>query len=199
VRSRVDGQILKVDFKQGQIVQEGEVLVEIDPRPHQAALEQALAKKAQDEASLKDARLSLQRYSTLAKEDFASRQQFDTQQAAVEQLAAQIKGDQAVVDNAQTQLNYTTIRSALTGKTGFQLVDPGNIVRASDTGGIVTIGQLRPISVVFTAPEEEVTEINRALSAGNVPVNALSSDRLKTLAQGRLALVNAVEQTRGRI
>jgi multidrug efflux system membrane fusion protein len=174
VRSRVDGQIIKVDFKQGQMVHEGDVLVEIDPRPYQAALEQALAKRAQDEASLMDAELNLQRYRTLAKEDFASREQLDTQQALVEQLTAQIKGDQAGIDNARTQLSYTMIRSPirspLTGKTGFRFVDPGNIVHASDTSGIVTIVQLQPISVVFTAPEEAVPEINRALAAGYVPV-----------------------------
>jgi multidrug efflux system membrane fusion protein len=200
VRSRVDGQILKVDFKQGQMVKEGGILVEIDPRPYQATLEQALAKKAQDEASLKDAQFNLQRYSTLAKEDFASPQQFDTQQATVDQLTAQIKGDQAGIDNAQTEVSYTTIRSPLTGKTGFRLVDPGNIVHAADTSDIVTIVQLQPISVVFTAPEEAVPEINKALAAGNVPVTALSSDGVKTLAQGRLALINnAVDQASGTI
>jgi multidrug efflux system membrane fusion protein len=200
VRSRVDGEVVKVGFKQGQMVKEGDVLVQIDPRPYQAALDQALSKKAQDEANLKNAQLNLQRYDTLAKQDFASKQQLDTQQAMVDQLTAQIKGDQAAIDNAQTQVNYTTIASPLSGRTGFRLVDPGNIVHATDTTGIVTIVKLQPISVVFTAPEEEVPEINKALAAGEVPVTALSSDGLRTLSQGKLALVNnEVDQASGTI
>ena len=182
VRSRVDGQVISVGFKQGEMVAEGDIIVQIDPRPYQAALDQAVAKKAQDEASLKNAQLNLQRYGTLEKLDFASRQQFDTQAALVAQLIAQINGDQAVVDNAQTQLSYATIRSPLAGKMGFRLVDPGNIVHAADTSGIVTIVQLQPTSVVFTATEEDVPRINQALAAGTVPVIALSSDGLKTLS-----------------
>ena len=198
VRSRVDGEVTKVAFKQGQMVNEGDVLVQIDPRPYQAALDQALAKKAQDEANLKNARIDLQRYSALAKEDSIARQQLDTQQATVDQLIAQIKGDQAAIDNFQTQLSYTTIRSPLTGKVGFRLVDPGNIVHAADTTGIVTIVKLQPISVVFTAPEESVPAINKALAAGTVPVTALSSDGLTMLSEGRLALINnAVDQASG--
>jgi membrane fusion protein, multidrug efflux system len=156
VRSRVDGEVTKVTFKQGQMVKEGDLLVQIDPRPYQAALDQALAKKAQDEANLANAQVDLQRYTTLAKKDSIARQQLDTQQAMVNQLIEQIKGDQAAIDDAQTQLSYTTIRSPLTGKVGFRLVDPGNIVHAADTTGIVTIVKLQPISVVFTAPEETV-------------------------------------------
>jgi membrane fusion protein, multidrug efflux system len=200
VRSRVDGEVIKIAFKQGQMVNQGDTLAQIDPRPYQAALDQALAKKAQDEANLKNAQLNLQRYDTLAKQDFASRQQLDTQQATVDQLTAQIKGDQAAVDNAQTEVSYTTIQSPLSGKTGFRLVDPGNIVHAADTTGIVTIVKLQPISVVFTAPEESVPQINKALAAGTVPVIALSSDGLRTLSRGHLALVNnAVDQASGTI
>ena len=200
VRSRVDGQVIKVDFRQGQMVNKGDLLVQIDPRPYQAALQLAQAKKAQDEANLKNAQLDLKRYSTLAQQEFAPRQQLDTQQATVDQLIAQIKGDQANIDNAGTQLSYTEIRSPLTGKTGFRLVDPGNIVHASDTAGIVTIVKLQPISVVFTAPEEEIGGINDALGAGTVPVIALTSDGTKVLAQGHLALVNnQVDQASGTI
>jgi multidrug efflux system membrane fusion protein len=200
VSSRVDGEITKVDFRQGQMVKEGDILAQIDPRPYQAALDQALAKKAQDEATEKNAQLNLQRYTTLAKEDFSSRQQLDTQQATVDQLAAQIKGDQAAVDNAQTQLGYTTIRAPLAGKTSFRLIDPGNIVHASASTGIVTIVKLQPISVVFTAPEEDVPAINNALAAGTVPVDALSSDGLSMLSHGHLALVNnSVDQASGDI
>jgi len=200
VRSQVDGQVIKVEFRQGQMVNEGDLLVQIDPRPFQAALGMAQAKKAQDEANLKNAQLDLERYSQLAKQDYASRQQLDTQQAKVDTLNAHIKGDQASIDNAQTQLSYTTIRSPLTGKVGFRLIDPGNIVHATDQTGIVTIVKLQPISVVFTAPEENVGQINKALAAGTVPVIALSSDSTKTLAQGRLALVdNKVDQASGTI
>jgi membrane fusion protein, multidrug efflux system len=190
VRSRVDGQITKIAFRQGQMVKEGDILALIDPRPYQSALDQALSKKAEDEANLKNAQLNLQRDATLAKTDAVSRQQFDTQQAMVDELNAVIRGDQAAIDNAQTQVSYTTIRSPLSGKTGFRLVDPGNIVHAADTTGIVTIVKLQPISVVFTAPEEAVPQINNALAAGPVPVTALSSDGSKTLSQGELALVN---------
>jgi multidrug efflux system membrane fusion protein len=200
IRSRVDGAVTKIAFKQGQMVKEGDVLVQIDPRPYQAALDQAVAKKAQDEATLKNAQLDLVRYAALAKEDSVSRQKFDTQQATVDELVAQIKGDQASIDNAQTQVDYTTIRSPLSGKTGFRLVDVGNIVHAVDTTGIVTIVQLEPISVVFTAPEDDVPQINKALAAGAAPVTALSSDGLKTLSQGRLAVVNdAIDPASGTI
>jgi multidrug efflux system membrane fusion protein len=200
VRSRVDGQITKVEFEQGRMVKQGDVLVRIDPRPYQAALTQALSKKAQDEANLKNAKLNLDRYQSLADKDFASKQQVDTQQAMVDQLTAQISGDQAAIENAQTQLSYTTITAPLTGRAGFRLVDPGNIVHASDQNGIVTIVQLQPISVVFTAPEEDVQEINKALEDGVVPVKALSSDGLKVLAEGRLGRVdNQVDQASGTI
>ena len=201
VRSRVDGQIIKVAFKQGRMVKEGDTLVEIDPRPYQAALDQALSKKAQDEANLKNARLNLDRSVSLAKKDYATQQQVDAQQAMVDQLTAQIQGDQAAIDNARTQLSYTIIKSPLSGRAGFRLVDPGNIVHASDQNGIVTIVQLPPISVVFTAPEENVPQINKALEEGTVvPVEALSSDGLRTLAEGRLARVNnEVDQASGTI
>jgi membrane fusion protein, multidrug efflux system len=200
VRSRVEGQVIKVAFRQGQMVKEGDLLVQIDPRPYQAALDQALAKKTQDEANLKNAQLNLSRYSSLAKQDFATRQQLDNQQSTVDQLQAQIQGDQAAIDNAQTQLSYTTITSPLTGRTGFRFIDPGNIVHPTDTTGIVTIVKLQPISVVFTAPEENVPEINKALAAGTVEVTALSSDGTKTLSQGHLALVNnQVDQASGTI
>ncbi len=200
VRSRVDGQITKVAFKQGQMVKEGDTLVEIDPRPYQAALDQVVSKKEQDEANLKNAKLNLDRYVSLAQKDYASRQQVDTQQATVDQLTAQIKGDQAAIENAQTQLSYTTIKAPLSGRTGFRLIDPGNIVHASDQSGIVMIVQLQPISVVFTAPEEELPQINKALEEGIVPVKALSSDGLKTLSEGRLALVNnEVDEASGTI
>jgi multidrug efflux system membrane fusion protein len=200
IRSRVDGQVVKIAFKQGQMVKEGDVLVQIDPRPYQAALDQAVAKKAQDEATLKNAQLDLVRYTGLAKEDSVAAQKVDTQQATVNELIAQIKGDQASIDNVQTQVDYTTIRAPLTGKTGFRLVDAGNIVHAVDTTGIVTIVQLQPIAVVFTAPEEDVPQINKALATGVTPAIAMSSDGLRTLSQGHLAVVNdAIDPASGAI
>jgi multidrug efflux system membrane fusion protein len=200
VRSRVDGQVTNVAFHQGQMVKQGDLLVQIDPRPYQAALEQAQAKKAQDEATLRNDQLDLQRAVVLAKQQAGSTQQVDTQKALVDQLTAQVKGDQASIDNAQTQLSYTTIRSPLTGKVGFRQVDPGNIVHAADTAGIVTIVKLQPISVVFTAPEEDVQRINNALAAGTVGVTASSSDGTRVLAQGHLAVVNnQVDQATGTI
>jgi membrane fusion protein, multidrug efflux system len=200
VRSRVDGQITKIGFRQGRTVTEGDVLVEIDPRPYQATLAQAQAKKTQDQSMLKDAKLNLDRYLSLADKNVVTKQQLDTQQATVDQLTAQVQGDDAAIENAQTQLSYTTIKAPLTGRAGFRLVDPGNIVHASDQNGVVTIVQLQPISVVFTAPEEAVPQINSALEAGSVPVRALSSDGLRTLAEGRLALVNnEVDEASGTI
>ncbi len=200
VSSRVDGEITKVLFRQGQMVKEGDTLVEIDPRPYQAALDQATSKKASDEATEKNAELNLQRYKTLGEKDYASQQQVDTQQATVDQLKAQIKGDDAAIANAQTELSYTTIKSPLTGRTGFRLVDPGNIVHASGTAGIVTVVKLQPISVVFTAPEEDIPRINKALAAGEVPVDAMSSDGKTLISTGHLALVNnEVDQASGDI
>jgi len=200
VRSRVDGQITKVFFRQGQMVHQGDPLVEIDKRPYQAALDQAVAKKAQDEATRKDAELDLQRYAELAKKDFSSKQQLDAQQALVDQLGAQIQGDRAAIDNATTEVDYTTIRSPLDGRTGFRLVDPGNIVHASDEVGIVTIVKLQPISVVFTAPEESLPAISQALAAGRVPVDALGPNGRTVLSRGHLALVdNSVDAASGTI
>jgi multidrug efflux system membrane fusion protein len=200
VKSRVDGQITKVLFKQGQTVKEGDPLLEIDPRPYTAALEQAVAKKAQDEANLRNDQVNLQRYQTLAKQQFETAQNLDNQQALVDQMTAQVKADQAAIDNAQTNLGYTSIKAPISGRTGFRLVDPGNIVHASDTSGIVTIAQLQPIAVQFTEPEEQLQAIARASQAGEVPVEALTSDGTKTLSHGRLAIMdNAVNQATGTI
>jgi multidrug efflux system membrane fusion protein len=190
VHSRVDGQLTEVDFRQGQMVAAGDVLARIDPRPYQAVLDQAKAKKEQDEAALAQARADLKRYQSLATNQFAPKQQVETQQAMVDQLIAEIAGDQAAIDSAGTQLDYTTIRAPIAGRTGFRGIDPGNIVHAADATGIVSIVKLQPISVVFTAPEQQIQAINQALALGEVRVTALASDESKVLSQGHLALVN---------
>src|SRR5712671_1728062 len=151
VRTRVDGQINRIAFQEGQFVKAGDTLVEIDPRPFQAALDQAKAKKAQDEANLANANLDLQRFTRLG--EFATRQQTDTQRSTVAQLTAQIAADTAAIENAQTQLDYATIKAPISGVAGLRQVDIGNIVNAATQAGIVTIAQIEPIAVIFTAPE----------------------------------------------
>jgi multidrug efflux system membrane fusion protein len=188
VRTRVDGQINKIAFREGELVNEGDILAEIDPRPYQAAFDQAVAKKAQDEAHLANAKLDLHRYVSLG--EFATKQQTDTQNSTVQQLTAQIAGDVAAIANAKTQLDYATIRAPLAGVTGFRLVDQGNIVNASTQTGIVTIAQIEPIAVIFTAPEEQLPEIKAALASQPPKVIALSADGKRVLSTGTLALIN---------
>ncbi|MGA2795483.1 MAG: efflux RND transporter periplasmic adaptor subunit, partial [Roseiarcus sp.] len=190
VRTRVDGQVVKIAFEEGQMVKAGDLIARIDARPYQAALDQAKAKKAQDEANLANARLDLQRYATLAKQSFATQQQLDTQSALVSQLIAQIAADAAAIDAAAVQLDYTTIRAPISGRTGFRLVDEGNIVAAAQQTGIVTIAQLEPIAVVFTAPQDEVAAINAAMSAGSPDVQVMNSADSKVLADGHLIVTD---------
>src|SRR5947209_12697407 len=198
VRTRVDGQINKIDFKEGELVKQGDTLVEIDPRPFQAALNQANAKKAQDEANLANANLDLQRFTKLG--EFATRQQTDTQRSTVAQLTAQIAADDAAISNAQTQLDYTQVKSPISGVAGLRQVDVGNIVNASTQTGIVTIAQIEPIAVIFTAPEEQLPYINEAQAAQPLKVIAITTDGKTPLAEGALAVVNnQVDTTSGTI
>jgi multidrug efflux system membrane fusion protein len=198
VTARVDGQVDRIGFQEGQEVKKGALLAQIDPRPFQAALGVAIATRDKDHAQLQNAHLDMDRYELLAPEDLASKQTVDTQKALIAQLGAQVKGDDAAIDNARTQLDYTTIRSPIDGRTGIRLVDPGNIVHATDTSGIVVVTQLEPISVIFSLPEESFSQVNAALQRGAVEAIALSRDRNEELDRGTLALIdNQIDQTTG--
>jgi multidrug efflux system membrane fusion protein len=200
VTARVDGTLDTVAFTEGETLKKGQLLAQIDPRPFKAALDQALAQRAKDEAQLANARRDMDRYMELAPQDLASKQTVDTQRATVSVAEATLKGDDATIENARTQLSYTTIIAPINGRTGIRQVDPGNIVHATDTTGIVVMTQLQPISVMFTLPEDEVPKMTEALARGTTSVVALARDDGTVLDSGTVALLdNQIDQTSGTI
>lgn len=200
IRSQVDGTLLKLNFIEGQDVKAGDVIALIDPRLYQATLDQNVAKKAQDEATLDNARRDLERYKLLAQTKAGTQQQYDTQKATVAADEAQVRYDQAQIDYAQTNLSYTTIRSPIDGRTGIRNVDVGNIVHASDTTGIVTISQIRPISVIFNVPQQELPRINKASLLNQLDVQAMDAVGDKVVDHGVLAVVdNQIDTTTGTV
>jgi membrane fusion protein, multidrug efflux system len=205
VKPMVDGPLIEVRYREGQDVAVGDVLARIDSRTYQAALDQALAKKQQDEATLANARLDAARYSKLAATAYTSAQQADTARAQVAQLEAQVASDQAQIDNARTLLSYTTITAPIAGRIGIRAVDPGNIVRAGDPNGLVTIATLRPINVQFTLPQQSLPAVQAAMAAGTVEVLALPQANTpvterETLDRGTLTVLdNQVDPATGTI
>lgn len=199
VRTRVDGQVVRVRFVEGQEVHRGDLLAEIDPAPYQAVLDQNTAKKAQDEAQLTVAQITLKRDEELLASKILSQQEYDTQKAQVQQLQATVEADQAAMNSASVNLGYTTITSPLDGRTGIRQVDQGNIVHANDSNGLVVITQVRPISVVFTLPEQNLRQIQEHLGDGAQPtVYALDRDNRTMLGEGKLAVIdNEIDTTTG--
>ena len=197
IRARVDGELQQVYFQEGQSVEKGDLIAQIDPRPYQAQLDQAKAKRAQDEAQLASARLMLQRDSQLINNKVIDQQTYDTQKYATDQLQALVQADQAAIDNAQTQLDYTRLVAPIYGRVGIRLVDPGNIVHSSDTGGIVTINQVQPISVLFTLPQQDLGKVRDALHQNKaLQVVALDRDNSSALSNGTLAVLdNQIDST----
>lgn len=200
VRSQVDGKLIKISFTEGQDVDKGYVLAKIDPVTYQAAYDQTVAKKAQDEAQLANARLDLERYTRLAVTNAVNKQQLDTQKAMVAQLEAQLKLDQAAIDNARAILSYTDVIAPITGRTGIRLIDEGNIVKAADASGIVILTQLRPISIFFNLPQQHLPELNKGFAEAPLAVDAIGPDGKSALDRGKVVVIdNQVDQTTGTV
>lgn len=198
VRAQVDGKLIAVKFTEGQDVKKGDVLGEIDPALYQATYDQAVAKKAQDEAQLANQRIDLTRYEQLAATNAGSKQQADTQRAAVAQTEALVKADQAAIDNAAATLSYTKIVAPLSGRAGLRQVDQGNIVHASDTTGLVVITQLQPIAVWFSLPQQQIMRVNAAAAKGALAVDVFGNDGVTVIDTGKLTGIdNQVDQTTG--
>jgi multidrug efflux system membrane fusion protein len=198
VRSQVDGKLIAVKFTEGQDVKKGDVLGEIDPALYQATYDQAVAKKAQDEAQLANQRIDLTRYEQLAASNAGSKQQADTQRAAVAQTEALVKADQASIDNAAATLGYTKIVAPLSGRAGLRQVDQGNIIHAADTTGLVVITQLQPIAVWFSLPQQQIMRVNAAAAKGTLAVDVFGNDGVTVIDTGKLTGIdNQVDQTTG--
>lgn len=200
IKSRVDGQIVAVRFQEGDEIKAGTPIVQIDPRPYQAALDQAMAAKQKDEAGLASAEADLARSAALIGSGYRTMQTYDQQKAAVAQLQASIKGDEAQIATARLNLGYTDIRAPIDGRLGARLIDIGNMVRATDSAGLVTITQVKPIFVTFTVPQENLERIREEHGRGALVVEALSQDGKRQLADGKLAMIdNAIDQATGTI
>jgi multidrug efflux system membrane fusion protein len=200
LRSQVDGILQQVAVAEGQEVKKGELLAVIDPRPYQAALDAAKAKKQEDLAHLTFARQDLARYAALAKDDFASRQQLQTAQAQTGQYTAAVAADDAQIEAAQLNLGYCYIRSPIDGRVGFRLLDAGNVVRAAEATPILSVTQIRPVSVTFTLPQDQLTAVNEARAEAKLPVAVFASEGGKELDRGYLETVdNAIDQATGTI
>ena len=198
LKSRVDGQIVTIAFREGQAVKQGDLLIVIDPRPYQVQLEQAQAALARDQAQLKNAQLDYQRYQNLSKEGVIAQQQFDAQKALVGQLEGTVQSDQAAIDNAKLQLAYTRITSPVSGRIGLRLVDIGNMVHAADTNPLLVVTQLQPIAVVFTLPEDVLPNVAKHMRSGTLQVDAYSRDDTTKLATGKLLTIdNQIDPTTG--
>jgi membrane fusion protein, multidrug efflux system len=200
VLPQVDGKLIKVMFTEGQEVPRGFVLAKIDPAIYRAQYDQAVAKKAQDEATLADAKLDLERYIKLAATNAVQKQQVDTQKSLVDQLTAQVQADQGGIDNAKATLGYTDVVAPIAGLTGIRQIDEGNIVHTTDTTGLVTITQIKPIAVLFSLPQQNLPALNKAMSQGRLAVQALAADGTSVLDDGDVVVINnQVDQTTGTV